>query len=156
MPQVSLALHRERERPSERLAEHRHRRHKEAPSPADPPPSKGTSEGSFVDAAYGNRPKTTKTLLVPNMTQTSTETGIRCANCGSFDNKVLRTTASAGYIVRRRECLACRARITTSERELHTPPATGSGLVQLSIGQIRASLDLLADLASGTSAEAQN
>lgn len=85
-----------------------------------------------------------------------TETGIPCANCGSSDNKVLRTTASAGYIVRRRECASCGARITTTEREIHTPPATGSGLVQISIGQIRASLDLLADLASGTSAEAQN
>lgn len=93
---------------------------------------------------------------MPKTTQISNETGIRCANCGSFDNCVLRTTASAGYIVRRRECAACGARITTTEREIHTPNATPSGLVQLSIGQIRASLDLLADLASGTSAEPQN
>ncbi len=87
---------------------------------------------------------------------TATESGIRCATCGSCDNKVLRTTASNDYVVRRRKCLACGARITTSERELHTPPATGSGLVQLSIGQIRASLDLLADLASGNSAAPKN
>lgn len=92
-------------------------------------------------------------MTKPNI---ATESGIRCSNCGSFDNKVLRTTASNGYIVRRRECLACSARITTSERELHTPNAAGSCLVQISIGQIRASLDLLADLASGNSAEPKN
>lgn len=83
-------------------------------------------------------------------------TGIACSQCGSADMCVLRTTASAGYIIRRRKCAACGQRLTTVERPIHTPPATGSGLVQISIGQIRASLDLLADLASGNSAEPQN
>jgi len=84
-----------------------------------------------------------------------TTAGIVC-KCGSADMRVLRTTASAGYIIRRRKCAACGQRITTSERAIHTPPATGSGLLKISIGQIRESLDLLADLASGNSAEPKN
>ena len=86
---------------------------------------------------------------------TKTTTGIVCV-CGSADMHVLRTTASAGYIIRRRKCAACGERTTTVERPIHDAPATGSGLVQISIGQIRASLDLLADLASGNSAEPKN
>ena len=82
--------------------------------------------------------------------------GIPCPGCGSSDNDVLRTTASSGYIVRRRECSTCRKRITTVERPIQEPNATGSGLLQISIGQIRESLDLLADLAGGISAEPQN
>ena len=86
--------------------------------------------------------------------KTSTDSGIVCV-CGSTDLHVLRTTASTGYIVRRRECAACGQRITTVERPVHTPPATGSGLLQISIGQIRQSLDLLADLYSGTPTDAE-
>ena len=81
--------------------------------------------------------------------------GIVCV-CGSADMHVLRTTASAGYVVRRRECVTCRARITTVERPIHDAPATGSVLAAISIGQIRASLDLLADLASGNSPKPKN
>ena len=88
-------------------------------------------------------------------TTSSTTSGIGC-QCGSPDLHVLRTTASAGYIIRRRKCATCGQRLTTVERPIHDAPATGSGLVQISIGQIRASLDLLADLASGNSAEPKN
>lgn len=77
-----------------------------------------------------------------------TTTGIVC-DCGAAELRVLRTTASAGFIIRRRECSACGRRVTTVERRIDTAPATGSGLFQISIGQIRQSLDLLADLASG-------
>ena len=87
-------------------------------------------------------------------TTSSTTSGIGC-QCGSTMH-VLRTTAAAGYIIRRRRCGTCGGRITTVERPIHDAPATGSGLVQISIGQIRASLDLLADLASGNSAEPKN
>ena len=87
-------------------------------------------------------------------TPSPTTSGIGC-QCGSTDMHVLRTTASAGYIIRRRKC-KCGQRLTTVERPIHDAPATGSGLVQISIGQIRASLDLLADLASGNSAEPKN
>ena len=93
--------------------------------------------------------------MTSTTTMTAAITGIACS-CGSFNTKVLRTTASAGYIVRRRECASCGERITTTEREIHTPPATRSVLTEISIGQIRASLDLLADLASGNSAEPKN
>ena len=88
-------------------------------------------------------------------TPSPTTSGIGC-QCGSTDMQVLRTTAAAGYIIRRRRCGTCGGRITTVERPIHDAPATGSGLVQISIGQIRASLDLLADLASGNSAEPKN
>lgn len=84
------------------------------------------------------------------MTST-TGTGIVCS-CGSAELRVVRTTPARGFIVRRRQCVACGARITTTEREIHTAPATNSGLATLSIGQIRESLDLLADLTSGNSA----
>ncbi len=89
--------------------------------------------------------------------KTSTITaGIRCPSCGSSDLRVRRTTPSKDYILRRRKCAACGTRITTTEREFHTPPVTGDGLLKISIGQIRESLDLLADLASGNSAEPKN
>lgn len=84
---------------------------------------------------------------MPRMKQAAT--GIRC-DCGSSDLHVLRTTGAAGYIIRRRQCAACGQRLTTVERPIHVAPATRSGLLKLSIGQIRASLDLLADLSSDT------
>ena len=87
-------------------------------------------------------------------TPSPTTSGIGC-QCGSTMH-VLRTTAAAGYIIRRRKCATCGQRLTTVERPIHDPPATRSGVLHISIGQIRASLDLLADLASGNSAEPKN
>ncbi len=73
-----------------------------------------------------------------------------CPQCGAAELRVLRTTSAAGCILRRRVCATCGKRLTTVERPIHSAPATGSGLLKLSIGQIRASLDLLADLSSDT------
>lgn len=90
------------------------------------------------------------------MTNTKpTANGVTC-KCGSTRFRVLRKTKSVGCNVRRLECSLCRERISTAERVIGTGNATGSVLAQISIGQIRESLDLLADLASGNSAEAQN
>ena len=41
--------------------------------------------------------------------------GLRCPRCGSRTFDVLRTERQLDVIVRRRECVHCRHRITTSE-----------------------------------------
>ena len=88
-------------------------------------------------------------------TTSTSAAGIRC-DCGSTQFRVLRTTASAGCLIRRRVCSLCGKRITTAERQIGTANATGSGLLAISIGQIEESLKLIRDLASSNSTDPQN
>ena len=71
---------------------------------------------------------------------TTTTAGIVCSSCGSTDFDVIRTTPTRGGILRRRQCLGCGVRITTSERPICSvvanTPATG-------VGQLVNSLTLL-------------
>lgn len=71
--------------------------------------------------------------------KTKLKFGFFCT-CGSSDFHVLRTTLAKGRILRRRECTACGARLTTSERPICSvvanTPATG-------MGQLANSLSLL-------------
>ena len=77
------------------------------------------------------------------MTRTSDITaGIRCANCGSFDLDVVRTTPTRAGILRRRRCLACGQRLTTRERPICSVVANTPAT---SVGQLAQSLRLLSD-----------
>lgn len=82
------------------------------------------------------------------MTNTATEieNGIVCS-CGSTGWNVLHTEKRRGHILRRRECRVCRQRTTTIEKRVGDAPpsltATCSDLLQISMGQIQKSLELL-------------
>lgn len=52
--------------------------------------------------------------------------GIRCPRCGGTQFDVLRTTRQTDEIARRRRCLLCGERITTTEISLSN--ATGGGI----------------------------
>ncbi len=68
--------------------------------------------------------------------------GIPCGKCGMRVSRVLRTTVEDGYIVRRRECKACRSRYTTTERIPGGKlPADMQGIA-ISVGQLCKSLGM--------------
>lgn len=61
--------------------------------------------------------------------------GIACGKCGMRVSRVLRTTVEDGYILRRRECKACRERFTTKESfPGWFPPDMQAGVI--SVGQL--------------------
>lgn len=62
-----------------------------------------------------------------------------CPECGQNALKVLRTTATQGQIVRRRECTACKQRFTTKETFVNASNGQTLHLAasdMVSIGQI--------------------
>ena len=74
-------------------------------------------------------------------TKTKIRFGFFCT-CGAADFHVVRTTLAKGRILRRRQCLACGARITTAERPICSVVANTPAT---SVGQLAQSLRLLSD-----------
>jgi len=64
---------------------------------------------------------------------------LSCPECGDDAMRVLRTTASANQIIRRRECTSCQARFTTKETFVNASNGQTLHLAasdMVSIGQI--------------------
>lgn len=81
------------------------------------------------------------------------ETGFRCPDCGGC-MRCVRTLPAAGVTTRRRQCPACKAKITTVEKPVNraVPTATASAEVALSIGDLLRTLGLTpADLGGSVS-----
>lgn len=86
-------------------------------------------------------------------------TGIPCPECGSYDSAVMHTDKSDGTILRRRKCVVCGVRFTTTERvvgSFETPATTSSRVLQVTIGRLAESLDVLRDLTGTNIGNANN
>jgi hypothetical protein len=70
----------------------------------------------------------------------SEPSGIKCPNCAATASRVVRSEPRAGFVWRRRECLRCRSRFTTTENR---PGGRFPVDVPVTIGQLLESLHLL-------------
>lgn len=71
------------------------------------------------------------------------KTGFPCPKCGMRSSRVVRTSASDGYTLRRRCCKACGERFTTVERVPGGKLPADMQAIATGVGQLRKALDML-------------